>query len=534
MTQDAIRRSFWGWGEEGRGLGEDERQRLKMLVEMRLGAELGPALVPPRIEDVELMPPRVNSPSSLAALITQDPYERASHTHGKAYRDVVRGLRGEFASPPDAIALPLSEKDLIATLDWCDHARLAAIPYGGGSSVVGGVEARDLGDFRGVVSIDLRRMSRVIEVDPTSRAGRIEAGIYGPALEEALRPHGLTLRHYPQSFEFSTLGGWIATRAGGHFATLHTRIDDFVEAIRVVTPRGALGTRRLPSSGAGPAPERLFLGSEGALGVITEAWMRLSARPTFRASTTVRFSDFYRGAECARRLAQSGLHPQNCRLIDADEALNNGVGDGSSHLLLVAFESADHPPDAWMARALEICRDAGGSVKEGAGKTRTGDEGGDGEAGAWRSMFLKGPYIRDALVTLGMVVETFETAVTWDRFEGFHRAVMEATRRAAVEVAGAAVVTCRLTHVYPDGAAPYFTVLAPARRGGEVRQWDEIKAAASEAILAGGGTITHHHAVGRDHRPYYDRERPDLFAEALRGAKRALDPSGIMNPGVLV
>jgi alkyldihydroxyacetonephosphate synthase len=418
-------------------------------------------------------------------------------------------------------------------LAWCDRDKLAAIPFGGGSSCVGGVEARGLGE-RGVVSIDLGRIDRVIEIDRASRAARIGAGIYGPALEEALKPHGLTLRHYPQSFEFSTLGGWIATRSGGHFATLHTHIDDFVEAVRVITPRGLIATRRLPGSGAGPAPERLFLGSEGALGVITEAWMRLQDRPRFRASTTVRFADFLRAAECARALAQSGLWPQNCRLLDADEAMNNGIGDGTRHLLLVAFESADHPLDPWMDRALSICRELGGEVKEGAGRTREGQGDHEGAEGAWRTMFLRGPYLRDALLTLGMVVETFETAITWDRFATFHAEVKEAALSSAKRVAGSAVVSCRLTHVYPDGAAPYYTVIAPGKRGSLVSMWDEIKIAVSEAILANGGTITHHHAVGRDHRPFYDRERPDLFAAALRGAKAALDPSGIMNPGVLV
>ena len=526
-------RSFWGWGFEGAGLDATEREGIKMLIGARLGVSGFDEIAPPRLDDVRLPAPRATPPSSLAAIVSHDTRDRALHTYGRAFRDVARALAGDFEAAPCAVARPRDEAEVEAVLAWCDAQKLAAIPYGGGSSCVGGVEARGLGD-RGVVSIDLGGLDRVIEVDRASRAARVEAGIYGPALEEALRPLGLTLRHYPQSFEFSTLGGWIATRSGGHFATLHTHIDDFVEAVRVITPRGLVATRRLPGSGAGPAPERLFLGSEGALGIITEAWVRLQDRPRFRASTTARFADFLKAAEAARALAQSGLWPQNCRVLDADEALNNGVGDGSRHLLLVAFESADHPLDPWMDRALAICRDHGGEVKEGAGRTREGQGDHDGAEGAWRKMFLRGPYLRDALTTLGMVAETFETAITWDRFEAFHAAVKEAALTAARRVAGSAVVSCRLTHVYPDGAAPYYTVIAPGKRGSLVAMWDEIKIAVSEAILAGGGTITHHHAVGRDHRPFYDRERPDLFAAALRGAKAALDPSGIMNPGVLV
>lgn len=536
MNGDFCKRSFWGWGDEGRGLDADQRDAIKAMIGARLGVSSLVELTPPALDAIRLPAPRFTPPGSLSDIVTLDRRERAAHTYGKAFRDVVRGLSGDFSAAPDAVALPRDEAEIAQILAFCGERDLAAIPFGGGSSVVGGVEARlEAGRWKGAVSIDLRRLDRVLEIDRRSRAARVQGGIYGPALEDALKPHGLSLRHYPQSFEFSTLGGWIATRGGGHFATLHTHIDDFVESLRVITPRGPLETRRLPGSGAGPSPDRLFLGSEGALGIITEAWIRVLDRPRYRASTTVRFTDFLRAAEAARLLAQSCLWPQNCRVLDAEEALNNGAGDGTSHLLLVAFESADHPPDASMARALDICRSAGGAVKEGAGKTRdTGEGDREDAAGVWRKMFLQGPYLRDALCTMGLVVETFETAITWDRFEAFHAAVMEAARSAAARVAGAAVVTCRITHVYPDGAAPYFTVIAPGKQGSMVQQWDEIKAAVSEAILAGGGTITHHHAVGRDHRPWYDRQRPDLFGETLRAVKGALDPRGIMNPGVLV
>jgi alkyldihydroxyacetonephosphate synthase len=527
-------RSFWGWGHDESRLDEDELAAVQALVEARLGIACPAALAPPSLDAVRLPPPRVSPPSSLAAVVRQAPRDRAAHTYGKAYRDIVRGLSGDFAPAPDAVAYPRSEAEVGDVLAWCDERGLFAIPYGGGSSTVGGVEARR-DEGRGAVSIDLTGLDQVLEIDRVSRAARIQGGILGPALEAALRPHGLSLRHYPQSFEFSTLGGWIATRSAGHFATLHTHVEDFVEGLRVVTPRGVVATRRLPASGAGPSPDRLFAGSEGALGIVTEAWMRLHERPRFRAAATVRFPEFLAAAAAARALGQSGLHPTNCRVVDAAEAQSTGAGDGTHHLLLVAFESADHPLDTWMDRALEHCRAHGGVAREGAGRTRTGEEGErEGSAGAWRSMFLRAPYLRDGLCRLGLIADTFETAVTWDRFPAFHASVMEATRAAATRIAGAASVTCRVTHVYPDGAAPYFTVIAPGKPGSHVAMWDEIKAAASEAILAGGGTITHHHAVGRDHRPWYDRERPELFAEMIRAAKKVVDPGGIMNPGVLV
>ncbi|HSP99256.1 MAG TPA: FAD-binding oxidoreductase [Candidatus Dormibacteraeota bacterium] len=528
-------RKFWGWGYEGEGPTAEQQGRIAALLGARFGIDPPVAQSPPRIEEIALRRPRVAPPAALAALCNAEPVSRAGHTYGKSFRDVVRGLAREYPNPPDLVALPRTEADVVALLDWCTDAHLAAVPYGGGSSVVGGVEGPSGDVYSGWVSIDLGQLDRVLEIDRTSRAARIQAGVLGPALEDQLRPHGLTLRHYPQSFELSSLGGWIATRSGGHFATLYTHIDDFVESLRVVTPHGIVESRRLPGSGAGPSPDRLFIGSEGILGVITEAWMRLQDRPTQRASASVAFAEFLAGARAARAVAQAGLYPANCRLLDAGEAMLNGAGSGAESVLLLAFESADHAPDAWMTRALELARAHGGQVPEGAGATRQEATGArEGAAGAWRSAFLGAPYLRDALVGLGMISETFETAITWDRFEAFHAAVMGATEEAVRRVCGVGSVTCRFTHIYPDGPAPYYSVIAPSRAGSQLSQWAEIKAAAAEAIIRHGGTITHHHAVGRDHRPWYDRQRPDGFATALRAAKRALDPAGILNPGVLI
>lgn len=481
---------------------------------------------------------------------------------------MVRGFRGEFESPPDLVALPRDESEIEAVLEWAEAEGAAVVPFGGGTSVVGGVEAR-LGE-RPVVCLDLRRLDRVLEIDAESMAARIQAGATGPGLEGQLKEYGLTLRHFSQSFEFSTLGGWVATRAGGHFATLYTHIDDLVESVRAITPRGAWESRRLPGSGAGPSPDRALVGSEGILGVIADAWVRVRPRPEFKLSCGVEFDDFLAAANAVREISQSGLHPSNCRLLDALEAGTTGAGTGEKDLLVLGFESAHHPVDDPMRLAVEIAREHGGSPGAvGGAKRRGGDEAGGGTTDAspsgahrsaapprprggpsdpapsavdsWRSAFLFAPYLRDTFVACGVLSETFETAITWDRFEGFHAAAMEAARAKVAEVSdapaegpGSPRVSCRFTHVYPDGPAPYFTVMAPAVRGGEVEQWDEIKAAASEAVIENGGTITHHHAVGRDHRPWYDRQRPPPFAAALRAAKRELDPASILNPGVLI
>jgi alkyldihydroxyacetonephosphate synthase len=529
------RRRFWGWGWEDAGPTPEQQRGIAQVLAARFGLGELTLAAPPRLEEISLPAPRLAPPASVAALCSTAQFERAAHTYGKSFRDLVRAFRREYLHPPDVVAYPRSEVEVGALLEWATGAKVAVIPYGGGSSVVGGVEAAVGPGYQGVVSLDLARLDRVLEVDRTSRAARIQAGVLGPALEEQLRPHGLTLRHFPQSFEFSSLGGWIATRSGGHYATLYTHIDDFVESLRVLTPAGPLESRRLPGSGAGPSPDRLFIGSEGTLGVITEAWMRLQDRPRFRAAASVPFDDFAAGAAAARSIAQAGLYPANCRLLDPGEAMTSGAGSGREAVLLLAFESADHPLDAWMARALECAADHGGRVPREGVATRVQDEGArEGAAGAWRKAFLDAPYLRDTLVALGMVSETFETAITWDRFAEFHAGVLAAAEEAVRGACGAGQVTCRFTHVYPDGPAPYYTVIAPGRRGVELEQWAAIKAAASEAILRLGGTITHHHAVGRDHRPWYDRQRPDAFAAALAAAKAALDPAGILNPGVLI
>ena len=467
---------------------------------------------------------------------------------------MVRGFRGRIEHPPDLVAHPGDEREVEQVLDWCSEEGLAVVPFGGGTSVVGGVEPRVGDAYPGSVTIDLRRLDRVLEVDRASNAARIQAGTLGPHLEDQLRDRALTLRHFPQSFEFSSLGGWIATRAGGHFATLYTHIDDLVESVRALTPRGTWESRRLPGSGAGPSPDRLLLGSEGILGVITEAWVRVRERPRWKLSAGVAFDSFAAGAEAVRDLSQSGLYPANCRLLDPAEAALTHAGPPGKALLVLGFESAHHPVDGAMEMALDATRANGGEPGEVSGRADAEPRPGavrenppvEGEAasdpvGSWRHAFLAAPYLRDTFVSLGVLSDTFETAITWDRFTEFHAAVMDSAARAIAEACGTSPdgpgsprLSCRFTHVYPDGPAPYYTVLCPAKRGGEVEQWDEIKAAVSETVIESGGTITHHHAVGRDHRPWYDRQRPDPFAEALRSAKAAVDPSGVLNPGVLV
>jgi alkyldihydroxyacetonephosphate synthase len=516
----ARARNRWGWGFQDAAIGAAEAHAAAPGVVEMLG--FGSTEVEEPAAELALPAPRVAAPSALAAICSSEDRDRACHSLGKSYVDTIRGFRGRYEHAVDLVMRPRGEPDVEAVLEWAAGANVAVIPYGGGTSVVGGVEPRVPGSFDGAVSLDLGALDRVLEVDPVSRAARIGAGASGPRLEEQLGAHGMTMRFYPQSFELSTLGGWIATRAGGHFAIGPTHVDDLVESVRAITPSGTWASRRLPGSGAGPSPDRLLLGSEGIFGVITEAWVRVQPRPSHRAGRAVRFAAFPAGADAVRAVVQAGLRPANCRLIDALEAAQTGAGDGDRAVLVLGFESTDHDVEHDLARALELCCAHGGEPDE-----ATAREG----AGAWREAFLRMPYVRDMLVRLGILSDTFETAITWERLPAFHEAVVGATRAA---LGDRARVTCRFTHVYPDGPAPYFTVLAPARRGDELEQWLEMKSAASDAILAAGGTITHHHAVGRDHRPWYDKQRPEPFAAALRAAKAAVDPEGVLNPGVLI
>ena len=528
------RRSFYGWGYEGEALPAAEMAWFERAWSRLLGVDAFDATPMPREDEVEVPAPRLAPPASLDGVCTRATWDRLLHCYGRSTMDLARMIHArDFSNPPDVVAYPRSERDVADVLDWAGDAGAAVIPFGGGSSVVGGVNPPSDPRFAGTVTLDLKHLDRVLEVDDVSSAARVQAGALGPALERQLKPSGLTLRFFLQAWEFSSVGGWIATRAAGHFATRWTQIDDHVESLRVVTPAGTLESRRLPSSGAGPSPDRLFVGSEGALGVITEAWLRLHRRPRFRATTTVLFDTLEQGCDAVRALSQSGLEPSNARLIEAEEAAFTEAGDGSAHVLVLGFESADHPLDAWMGRALELCADHGGRWDEAALASPSAQR--EGAAGNWRERFLRGPYYREHAIARGVMRDTVETAIPWSGFMNLYQQVTDATRRTIREVTGReGTVTVRFTHVYPDGPAPYFTWHAFGDKARLAEQFHAIKAGASDAMLAAGGSITHHHALGRDHRPWYDRQRPDLFAKALAAAKRELDPRGVLNPGVLV
>ena len=529
----ADRMSFWAWGLESEEPTEADRTVMARRLSERFGVPVTPRPIPD-LAEAKLRAPRIQPPDALSAFCFTNTYERARHAAGAHFTDRTRAFNLDFPNPPDFVAHPRTDGELEAVLSWCHDGGHAVVPYGGGSSVVWGVEPP--ADAGTCVTIAMDRFDRVLEIDETSRAARIQAGVFGPALEAQLKPSGHTLRHFPQSFRFSTLGGWIATRSGGHYATNHTHIDDFVESVRMLTPSGWWESRRLPGSGAGPSPDRMVIGSEGILGIITEAWMRIQARPTFRATAGVTFDSWPAGTDAVRHIVQAKLWPANLRILDPQEAERAAGLDGAQALVIVGFESAELSQGANIAAAVEIARDAGGHiddadivVDDGTGAA-TGHE---GPVGKWRSTFIG--VDPGTATSMGLLADTFETAITWDQWPDFDRTVREKMTKVLSEVCAQGELSCRFTHVYPDGPAPYYTWSGMGRQGSEISMWQEVKDAANEVVVAAGGTSTHHHAVGRMHRPRgYDLQRPDLFADSLRAVKRTLDPNGVLNPGVLI
>ena len=356
------KRNFWGWGYADYELDPSSVEQFKSMLQMVLGIEKFSDLTAPVLEELSLRVPRITLPEAYMEFCTAEAFDRASHSYGKSYRDVWRGLHGKYDNPPDYVAYPTTEEQILSLMEYAAAHDVSLIPFGGGSSVVGGVEPTTDQRYSAVISVDMKHFNKILEVNVESRSARIQAGIFGPALDRGLKEYGLTMRHFPQSFEFSTLGGWIATRSGGHYATLFTHIDEFVQSIRMVTPQGIMQSRRLPGSGAGPSEERLMTGSEGIFGIITEAWVRLQHIPKYKSAQTVSFKEWHDAVGACRTLAQSGLNPTNARLIDRVEAMSNGLGDGQHHVVILGFESHNHNVQPLMIEGLEICSRMVGST----------------------------------------------------------------------------------------------------------------------------------------------------------------------------
>jgi alkyldihydroxyacetonephosphate synthase len=534
---------WWGWGDPERQL--DLPDGALGLLRSELGAgEHG--LPPVPLEEVRLAEPRLSGKARtrLQAVVGEwlrdDRLTRILHAAGRGYPDLVR-LRSGLGEPaPDAVLYPGGDQEVRAVLDLCASERIAVVPFGGGTSVVGGVEPlRNSHDA--VISLDLARMTAITNIDERSLTASLGPGLRGPRVEQGLARHGLTLGHFPQSFEYATVGGWVATRSAGQASTGYGSIEKLVAGLRLVAPTGAIDLPPIPATAAGPGLRQFIVGSEGVLGVITEATLRLRPRPVERRYEGWMFHGFEEGVETFRALEQREVIPDVARLLDENETrLSLTLAGGGSLrgrlgrqyvdlrgyrsgcLAILGFEGEHADVRRRRALAERIVR-KGGGLALGASPGR-----------AWERDRYAGPYLRDALLDHGVMAETLETAHQWSGLIALHRAVRDAIEHALAARGTPGLVMCHVSHLYPNGASLYFTFLARQQEGAELEQWRVVKTAASEAIVEAGGTITHHHAIGRDHAPWMRAEVGELGVQLLRSAKASLDPAGILNPGKLL
>lgn len=542
-----------GWGRIGESLGLGARREEAILAELgrRLGRPLARGLDPVDLDEVTLPPPRLDA-KLLARLraacgdewVRSSDLERITHSLGRSLPDLLRLRSGDLPVPCDAVVYPGDEGSVAALLRIAADASLAVVPVGGATSVVGGVEPRPRASQRGCIALDTTRLAALLRVDAESRTATFQAGIEGPALEACLRARGFTLGHFPQSFEHSTLGGWIAARSSGQFSSRYGALEDMLVAVRVVTPTGVLRTLEVPRSAAGPDLRALVLGSEGTLGVIVEATLRVAPAPASHAERAMLFRSFEDAAAAVREAVQEGVPLAMLRVSDAAEtelfqvlrhdparrfdpsalalgaAARLGYRDGRA-VLVYAHEGEPVEGRRSLARMRAIGRRHGG-VPLGSRPGRS-----------WRRDRFRSPYLRDWLLDYDVAVDTLETALPWSRLAAGHREVLRDLRASLAAHAGSGLAMCHLSHSYPDGASLYFTIVYPLDRQHALKQWAEIKREATESLLNHGGTLSHHHGVGLDHAPWLVREKGAVGIEALSALRERIDPAGIMNPGKL-
>jgi alkyldihydroxyacetonephosphate synthase len=550
-----MQTKWWGWGDAKKRYSLEQSPRFWPFLKAQIGPLGEQAVRPVAREDIALPASRLTGEDRVAlqTILGREGFsleagDRIGHAYGKSYRDLIRLRRGEVPHPPDAVLWPRTHDEVQRVLDFAAARGWAVIPFGGGTSVVGGLEVPPQLADRIFLSLDLARLNRVLEVDPVSRLARVEAGILGPDLEAALQAQGVTLGHYPQSFEFSTLGGWVATRSAGQQSTKYGKIEDMVAGLRMATPRGPLVVKALPARATGPDLNGLVVGSEGIYGIITEVSVRIHPVPARRDYRGVLLPSFERGVELVRALVQAGMTPATARLSDTAETealmamskspksplqaaletfakrfLMRGPAAASPSrcMLILGYEGSPADVLASWERARSLIRDHEGLPV------------GSSPGVSWYRNRFELPYLRDTLLDHGVMVDTFETSATWSQLPELYARIRSATQEALEREAGRGHVMCHLSHAYQDGASLYFTFTARQAEDA-LAQWLAVKRAATDAILAGGGALSHHHAVGLDHAPWMAQEIGDTGLMALEGIKRALDPGDCMNPGKLL
>ncbi len=543
LVTPADQPMIWhGWGDP------TLRPGLSPRAEAHLAREIGPLerhTPPVELEDVSLGESALTSDlrAALEAVVGKDGVRddrltRVQHAGGKSYPDLLRRRQGDAIAAPDAVVLPRSHEEVAALLELCAAEGIAVVPFGGGTSVVGGVEP-ERGGFEVLVTMDLSRMDAVVDIDETSLLATFQPGIRCPAAEAELRRRGYTLGHFPQSYVYASIGGYVATRSAGQASTGYGRIDEKVHAVRVATPQGELSFGRAPATAAGPDLRHVVVGSEGLLGIITEATLRIAHAPEVEVHEAWAAPSFEAGCEAFRDMVQRGVAADICRLSDEDETevfLQQTEGlKGTAfrgYLKLRGFGDGCLIILGWEGRREQVAarRAQGAAVLGEHGLLRLGTRPGD----AWAHGRFNGPYLRDDLMDRGVLVETLETSARWTDIPAVYATVRGALTDALTSRGTPPIVLCHVSHLYESGCSLYFTWVARQQAGSEMAQWRDAKDRASRAIQSAGGTITHHHAVGVDHRPYMGTEVGDLGVAMLRALKETVDPTGILNPGKLV
>jgi alkyldihydroxyacetonephosphate synthase len=550
VARHHLRWNGWGWLGHSFVISRSREAAVLAELSRRLGRDVRALRHPVALDEIPLPPSRLSDGvlGKLRAACGDDGvrisrFERVAHATGKSLPDLLRLRQGELRAVPDAVVLPPDEGAVAAVLRMAADAGLAVVPFGGGSSVVGGVEPRPDDRHQGSLSLDTTRLDALLSFDPASLTATFQAGIDGPALEAALSQRGFTLGHFPQSFEHSTLGGWIATRSSGQYSSRYGGIENLVTALRVVTPEGVLRTLDVPRSAAGPDLGALVLGSEGTLGVIVEATVRVRPAPVHQDARGALLRSFADGVGALRAIAQSRIPVAMARLSDPDEtelfrvlrrdparrvdptelALRAsaalGYGPGCCAVIYVAEGESRRGVAAAMAGARAALR-RHGALPLGRAPGRS-----------WRRDRFRTPYLRDWLLDHDVAVDTLETALPWSRLEAAHASILRALRATLERHAGGGLAMAHVSHSYADGASLYFTVVYPLDAANGPKQWELVKADATRAVLAAGGTLSHHHGIGLDHAPWLEAEKGALGLEALAAVKRSVDPGGIMNPG---
>jgi len=516
--------TFARWGDPADAVTLPEPVRQLLASALKLAAPR-PGAARPALPPTTLTADVLSALRDACADVDDGEPARLAHAAGKSTVDLLDLRAGHAADAPDAVVRPAGHDEIVAVLRVATRHRIAVVPFGGGTSVVGGLRAARAG-FAGVVALDLTRLDRLVGVDATSRTATLQAGVRGPHAEEMLAAAGFTLGHHPQSYQYATLGGYAATRSSGQASAGYGRFDQLVLGLRAATPAGTLDVGRAPQSAAGPDLRQLLLGSEGAFGVITELTLQVRPVPAARHYAGWAFPSFADGCRAVRALAQDGPVPTVVRLSDEMETATNAAVDstmdtGGGVVAVIGLEGTGADVAARESIVDERLRAAGGKPL------------GEAPGRAWLAGRYRGPYLRDALLDAGALVETLETAAFWHRIPQTYAAVRDALTGSLTGLGTPPIVMCHVSHVYPAGASLYFTVIA-AQTDDPTAQWRTAKAAASDAIVASGATISHHHGVGTDHRAWYAKEIGPVGAAMLRAVKDAVDPAGILNPGILL